>query len=164
MKKKTKARLDHIEKRLQQLAEMVHELKGQRPAGEGARKTDVGVSAPRMKAIATKKSVKPSKAAAVKKVAAAKTPQPASVRATVKNNATKLAHTPTKKKVGATAQRSAKAKPAAKSAPKIAVTFQQRSTKSATPKSSGESSAVLSDPDTVTPVMGEAGKGGEFSA
>lgn len=162
MKKKTKARLDHIEKRLQQLAEMVQELKGQRSAGEGVGKADVAVNAPRAKALATKKSVKPSKAATAKNVAAAKTPHAAS--ATGKNHAGKLVHTSTQKKVGATAQRPAKAKPAAKSTPNIAVTFKQRPTKPATLQPSGESAARRSDPDTVTLVMGESGKGGEFSA
>ncbi len=162
MKKKTKARLDQIEQRLQQLAEMVQELKGQRPAGEGAGKADVAVNAPRAKVIATKKSVKPSKAAVAKNVAAAKTPQAAS--ATGKKHAGKLAHTSSQKKVGATAQRPAKAKPAAKSTPNIAVTFKQRPAKPGAPQLSGDSAARRSDPDTETPVMGESNTGGEVSA
>ncbi len=75
MKKKTKARLDHMEQRLQQLAEMVQELIGQRHAAEGVRKRDVGPGAPRAKAIAAKKVAKPSTAAAAKQVAAATPPR-----------------------------------------------------------------------------------------
>ncbi|MBX3345235.1 MAG: hypothetical protein KF806_07950 [Nitrospira sp.] len=162
MKKKTKARLDHMEQRLQRLAEMVQELIGQRHAAEGVRKRDVGPGAPRAKAIAAKKVAKPSTAAAAKQVAAANPPQATS--ASVRNSAQNRARTPTKKKVAGTAQRPVNAKPAAKSAPKSTVTFQQKSTRPSIPKPSGEPAAALSDPKPPTPVMGEAGKGGEFSA
>lgn len=162
MKKKTKARLDQMEQRLQQLAEMVQELKGQRHAAEGVRKRDVGPGAPRAKAIAAKKVATPSTAAAAKQVAAANPPQATS--ASVRNSAQNRARTPTKKKVAGTAQRPVNAKPAAKSAPKSTVTFQQKSTRPSIPKPSGEPAAALSDPKPPTPVMGEAGKGGEFSA
>lgn len=167
MKKKTKERLDRIEKRLQQLVEDVQELKAPMHGKESVKEKGAAArttKTTRAKKVATKKLGKPRKAMATKKVVVAEKAEAAPGTATAKKTATKLAPKLAKKKEAAKAQRPTNAKPATQSVPKLAPKSKLKMTKPVMPKAKASvaPAAVVPEPKTATSVISEAGKGGEF--
>ena len=182
MKKKTKERLDRIEKRLQQLMEDVQDLKGPTHGKESVKDRDLENTdaskdllesarktlTTRAKKVATKKAGKPKKAVAAKKVVMAKkAKQAAPGTPTAKKTVKKLAPNLAKQKVVAEPQRPTKAKPAAKSAksaPTIAPKSRLKMTNLMMPKrkASVAPAAVVPEPKTVASRMLEAGQSAKF--
>jgi len=164
MKKKTKERLDRMEKRLEQLAEDIQKLKGPMHGTQSVKKKDVAAKTTRAKKVATNKAGNTRKAEAAKKVVVAKKAEVAPGSGTARKTVKKLAPELAKKEVAAKEQRPAKAKPAIKSVPKPAPKSKLRITKPGMPKTKASvaTAAVAPDPKPVTSVISEAGKGGEF--
>ncbi|MEP7152750.1 MAG: hypothetical protein ABI856_13660 [Nitrospira sp.] len=101
MKKKTKARLDRIEKRLQQLVEDLQELKKPTHGKESVKEKGPAAETTGAKNVATKKVGKPRKTISTKKVAVTKKAEAAPGTATAKKTVTKLAQPMGKNKVAA---------------------------------------------------------------
>ncbi len=164
MKKKTKERLDRIEKRLERLAEDIQKLKGPMHGTQSVKKKDVAAKTTRAKKVATNTVGNTRKAEAAKKVVVAKKAEVAPGSGTARKTLKKLAPELAKKKVAAKDQRPANAKPAVKSVPKPAPKSKMKITKPGMlkDKTSVATAAVVPVPRPVTSVISEAGKGGEF--
>lgn len=164
MKKKTKERLDRIEKRLEQLAEDIQELNGLMHGTQSVKKKDVVAKTRRAKKVATNKVRNTRNVEATKKVVVAKKAAVAPGSGTARKTVKKLAPELAKKTVAAKDQRPAKAKPAVKSVPKPAPKSKMKSTKPGMPKAKASvaAAAVVPDPKPVASVISAAGKGGEL--
>lgn len=164
MKKKTKERLDRMEKRLEQLAEDIKKLTGPMHGTQSVKKKDVAAKTTRPKKVATKKVGNTRKAESAKKVVMAKKTEVAPGSGTARKTVKKLAPELAKEKVTAKDQRPAKAKPAVKLVTRVAPTSKRKMTKPVMPKAKASvaPAAVVPEPKAATSVISEAGKGGEF--